>query len=96
MWKCGFLADEVTTTGNTMFQRDRFDLGALVLVNHLTNLRIYRMKLHLKTQIVGIKFDLMVEFRSQRFWCMDMKGSRAPQKSEGGNHADESKAVVAM
>jgi hypothetical protein len=62
MWKRGLLADEVTATGYTMFQRDRFYLATLVFIDHLTNLRIYRMKFHLEAQIVGIELDLMTEF----------------------------------
>jgi hypothetical protein len=54
------------------------------------------MELHSETQVMGEELDLMVQFWSQGLWCMDMEGSCTSQKSEGGDHTNETETVVTM
>ena len=57
---------------------------------------IYGVKHDLVAQIVGIEFDLSVEFRSKFLWAMDMQFSRTSQKPEGRNHPYQSETMVTM
>ena len=90
------LADEITAAGHTMLQRDTLDGDATILEDHLSLCGVNRMELDGEAQVVGIELYLMFEFRSQRLRSMHMKGGNAPHQSEGGDHADESEAMVAM
>ena len=54
------------------------------------------MELDGEAQVVGIERNLMFEFRSQSFRPMHVEGGNTSHESEGGDHADESEAMVAM
>jgi hypothetical protein len=79
-----------------MLQGNALDSDATILVDHLSLRGVDRMELDTEAQVVSIELDLMFEFWSQCRWSMNVEGGNAPHKSEGGNHADESEAMVAM
>jgi hypothetical protein len=79
-----------------MLQGNALDNDATILVDHLSLRGVDRMELDTEAQVVSIELDLMFEFWSQCRWSMNVEGGNAPHKSEGGDHADESEAMVAM
>ena len=90
------LTDEIATAGHTMLQGNTLDSDATILVDHLSLRGVYRMELDLEAQIVGVELYLMFEFWPQFSRSMHMEGCYAPHQPEGGNHTDESEAMVAM
>ena len=79
-----------------MLQGNTLDSDATILVDHLSLRGVDRMELDLEAQIVGVELYLMFEFWPQFSWSMNVEGGNTPHKSEGGDHADEPEAMVAM
>ena len=79
-----------------MLQGDALHRDATIFIHHTADGGIDGIEHHLEAQVVGEELDLSFEFRAQRRWRMHMQTSRAPQQSEGGDHADKSEAVVTM
>ena len=92
----GLLADHIAATGHTMLQGNALYHDAAIFIDHTANRRIYWVEHHLEPQVMCKELDLSFEFRTQSLWCMDMQASRTPQQTEGGDHANESEAVVTM
>ena len=45
---------------------------------------------------MGKEINLVLEHWPQFLRCMDMQGSRPSQQAEGGDHANQSEAMVTM
>jgi hypothetical protein len=54
------------------------------------------MEHHLEIEVVGKEADLTIQLSAQGLRSMDMQTSRAPQQPEGGDHAYQTKTMVAM
>ena len=92
----GFLTDEIATAGYTVLQGDALDGDTTVLEDHLATSGVDRMELDGEAQVVGVELYLMFQFRPQCLGSMHMKGRNASHESEGGDHTNESEAMVAM
>jgi len=79
-----------------VLQRHTQHLDATVFIDHPVNRRIYRMEHDLEVEVVGEEADLTIQLSAQGLGSMNMQTSRTPQQSEGGNHAYQTKTMVAM
>ena len=79
-----------------MLQGNTLHRDAPVFIDNLALGGIYGIEHHLETQIMGEELNLPIQFRPQCLWRVDVQFGGAPQQSEGGDHADETEAVVTM
>ena len=96
MGQGGLFFNQISTTGNTMLQWDTFNCDTSILIDRLPTIGINRIKYDVKSQVMRKETNLSIQFWLQCLWGMDMKTSRATQKSKGRNHTDEAETMVTM
>ena len=90
------LADEIAAGGKAMLQRDGLHRDGTVLIDHSVAGGVDGMELHLEAQVVSKEVYLAAQDGAERLRAVDMEGGRPPHQTEGGDHANEAEAMVAM
>ena len=90
------LAEKKTAAGDTMGEGEGGDNDGSVFVDGLWNLAVDFVKENLVRRIGTKVIDLWLEDALEVLGSIDMEVLGTPEKSEGGEHADEPEGVVAM
>ena len=90
------LAEKKTAAGDTMGEGEGGDNDGSVFVDGLWNLAVDFVKENLVRRIGTKVIDLWLEDALEVLGTVDVEVLGTPEKSEGGEHADEPEGVVAM
>ena len=91
-----FLLEEVTTARNAVGERKRGDDDGAVFVNDLWSFGINLVEDNLVRGVGTEVVDLWLEYTCEVLWPVDVEVLDASEQAKGGEHADESKHMVAM
>ena len=92
----GLFAEQVSTTGHTMFQGQCLDGERAVVIDHLLPGSVDGMEVDFIIEVVAEQLHLQPQHLLQCLWCVDGQTCRASQQSEGAQHAYEPEAMVAV
>ena len=90
------LLKKETSTGYSVFQRNRRHRHTVILIYDCLLRCVNRMKHNFILQIIQEHLRLQIQQFLQLFGCIDMKGCSSSHQTESGNHADQTKAMITM
>ena len=96
MGKRWFFTEQEPAGRQTMLKRNGTNCQRAVFVDNSKLFSINRMEGHLETEMPTEQFNLCMKHRPQFSRCIDMERRHAPLKSEGADHTNQSKAMVAV
>jgi len=96
MTRCRLLAEEESAAGYAMGEGEGGDNDGSVFVDGLWNLAVDFVKENLVRRIGTKVIDLWLEDALEVLGTINMEVLGTPEKSEGGEHADEPEGVVAV
>jgi hypothetical protein len=96
MTRCRLLAEKKTAAGDTMGEGEGGDNDGSIFIDGLWNLGVDFVKENLVRRIGTKVIDLWLEDALEVLGSIDMEVLGTPEKSEGGEHADEPEGVVAV
>lgn len=94
--RCRLLAEEESAAGDAMGEGEGRDDDGSVFIDGLWGLGVDFVKENLVGGIGAEVVDLWLEDALEVLGAVDVEVLGAPEKSEGGEHADEPKGMVAM
>ena len=96
MTRCRLLAEEESAARDAVGEGEGGNNDGSIFIDGLWNLGVDFVKENLVRRIGAEVVDLWLEDALEVLGAVDVEVLGAPEKSEGGEHADEPKGVVAM
>lgn len=96
MTRCRLLAEEESAARDAMGEGEGGNNDGSIFIDGLWNLGVDFVKENLVRRIGTKVIDLWLEDALEVLGAVDMEVLGTPEKSEGGEHADEPKGMVAM
>ena len=96
MTRCRLLAEEESAARDAMGEGEGGDNDGSIFIDGLWNLGVDFVKENLVRRIGTKVIDLWLEDALEVLRSIDMEVLGAPEKSEGGEHADEPEGMIAM